>query len=114
MPVESAERFNIKDLFLDARLVVCVDGTGYDYTGKETFSTSFFRESTGFGITNIDVEVNTSLQPIVEITIKDLYGKTVVQQGGVLDRSALFNWPPPKFYFTFKGYLGRRVTWILN
>ena len=26
----------------------------------------------------------------------------------------LFNWPPPKFLFTFKGYLGRSASWVLN
>jgi hypothetical protein len=128
-------QFNERDLYLDVRLTtiplganVNVDrNTGAitnlanfgDFTGKPTFVARFFRESTGFGITNIKVETNASLQPIIDIEFKDLYGKTVFGEldnsdtGGV-DYSALFQWPPPKFVFTFKGYLGAPVTWLLN
>jgi hypothetical protein len=121
--VEPAE-FHMKDLFIDAELIVSKDGTIYDFLGRKLFSTSFFRNDTGFGITNIEIEVNTSLQPIVSITFKDLYGKTIFggqkriesELDGVqsLDYSVLFDWPPPKFIFAFKGYLGKSVTWLLN
>jgi hypothetical protein len=77
-----------------------------------------FRENIGFGIIGINIEVNTSLQPIVTITLKDLYGNAVfgkeVIDEKVPDYSVLFNWPPPKFLFTFKGFLGRQVSWVLN
>lgn len=121
--VEPAE-FHMKDLFIDVELIVCKDGTTYDFLGRKLFNTSFFRQDTGFGIIDIDVEVNTSLQPIVAITFKDLYGKTIFgdqkriegegEKAQSLDYSVLFDWPPPKFLFTFKGYLGKSVTWILN
>lgn len=126
-------QFDEKDLYLDVRLttisnegtVITDPDTGLlssveDFTGFPTFKTEFFRESIGFGITNIKVETNTSLQPIVEIEFKDLFGKTVfgeynedVDTEGV-NYAALFQWPPPKFVFTFKGYLGAPVTWLLN
>ena len=126
-------QFNEKDLYLDVRLTtisnegkVSTDpDTGLivnsveDFTGFPTFKTGFFREQIGFGITNVKVETNTSLQPIVEIEFKDLFGKTVfgenygVEADGV-SYAALFQWPPPKFIFTFKGYLGAPVTWLLN
>lgn len=126
-------QFDEKDLYLDVRLttisnegtVITDPDTGLissveDFTGFPTFKTSFFRDSIGFGITNIKVETNTSLQPIVEIEFKDLFGKTVfgdynedVDTEGV-NYAALFQWPPPKFVFTFKGYLGAPVTWLLN
>jgi hypothetical protein len=139
MPIEpnniSELQFNERDLYLDVRLTtiplganVKVDkNTGAisnladfgDFTGKPTFTARFFRESTGFGITNIKVETNASLQPIIDIEFKDLYGKTVFGEltnddVGNVDYSALFQWPPPKFVFTFKGYLGSPVTWLLN
>lgn len=116
--------FNIKDLTLDVRLDTIVDGTHKDYTGKNIFSVGFFRKNIGFGITDIDIEVNTSLQPIITITFKDLYGNTVFGKtkdespdsttDDSVDFSALFNWPPPKFIFTFKGFLGKSATWMLN
>lgn len=124
--------FEERDLYLDVRLttisnegtVVTDPDTGLiqssveDFTGKPTFNVGFFREQTGFGITNIKVETNTSLQPIVEIEFKDLFGKTVFGELSDVDTginyAALFQWPPPKFVFTFKGYLGSPVTWLLN
>lgn len=125
-------QFDVKDLYLDVRLTTIsnegtvetdpdtglITSSVEDFTGMPTFETGFFRESVGFGITNIKVETNTSLQPIVEIEFKDLFGKTVfgelneVETG--VNYAALFQWPPPKFVFTFKGYLGSPVTWLLN
>ncbi len=123
--------YDLRDLFLDVRLtsigindtIERDDETGFvtnlDFTGRPTFKTEFFRESTGFGITNIKVSTNASLQPTLDIEFKDLYGKTVFGElSGVQNErnsyKALFQWPPPKFEFTFKGYLGKPVTWILN
>lgn len=119
MPIINPNDFNQEDLFLEVRLtVVGIDGTSRDYTGKRTFDVEFFRKNIGFGITDVSIEVNTSLQPIVEIKFKDLYANTSMgTQKDVDDRidySVLFDWPPPKFKFTFKGYLGGPVTWILS
>jgi len=123
--------YDLRDLFLDVRLtsigindtIERDDETGFvtnlDFTGRPTFKAEFFRESTGFGIINIKVSTNASLQPTLDIEFKDLYGKTVFGElSGVQNEGnsykALFQWPPPKFEFTFKGYLGKPVTWILN
>ena len=112
--------FKISDngFYLDGSLTAIVDGSCYDFMGREIFTTGFFRENIGFGITNIDIEINTSLQPIVTITFKDLYGNVVFGKKDinqdVPDYSVLLNWPPPKFLFTFKGYLGKQVSWMLN
>lgn len=113
-------KFTISDpgFYLDGRLIAIVDGSQYDFMGREIFTTGFFRENIGFGIISINIEVNTSLQPIITITLKDLYGNAVfgkdVIDEEVPEYSVLFNWPPPKFLFTFKGYLGRQVSWVLN
>jgi len=109
--------FDVQDLNFQVRLETCVNNTAIDFTGKKSFRFELMREGVGFGITDISVEVNPSLQPIVEITFKDLYGNTIFDQereGSELNYGVLFNWPPPKFFFTFKGYLGQPVTWILN
>lgn len=122
MAQEEPEPFHMKDLFIDVKLEACVGGTTFDFLGRKLFSTEFFRQGVGFGIINIDIEINTSLQPIVTVTFKDLYGLTVF--GGQSrnadddnqshDYSVLFNWPPPKFLFSFKGYLGKPASWVLN
>ena len=112
------ENFNMKDLYLSVNLETCIDGKSYDFTGRKTFNTSFYRENIGFGITDIKIEISTSLQPIIDITFKDLYGNTLFgtqrTDNEALDTSVFFNWPPPKFIFSFKGYLGHEVTWLLN
>lgn len=121
--------FSERDLFLDVRLttVSITDppkrtDSGFlqkDFTGRPTFETGFFRDGIGFGITNVKITTNASLQPLVEIDFKDLYGKTVFGElqdspESPINYGAIFQWPPPKFEFTFKGYLGKPVTWILN
>jgi hypothetical protein len=112
MPIISREDFRMEDLFLEVRLTAY----GKDYTGKKTFDVNFFRKDIGFGITDISIEVNTSLQPVIEIKFKDLYGNTFsgTQDDNDIDYSVLFDWPPPKFKFSFKGYLGGPVTWLLS
>jgi hypothetical protein len=124
MSLQQPPTFNIRDLTLDVRLEAIVDTKTRDFTGKKIFSVEFFRKNIGFGITNIDIEVNTSLQPIITINFKDLYGNTVfgkakntnpdATEDDTSDFSVLFNWPPPKFIFTFKGFLGKSATWMLN
>ena len=110
-------------LFLDVLLeAIPIRGKNIvDLTGRKTFVVGMMRQNKGFGITDINIETKASLQPIVDITFKDLYGNTVFDtlndldtNGSQLDYSLLFDWPPPKFRFTFKGYLGRPVTWIMN
>jgi len=77
MAKENPEEFRMKDLFMDVKLDAYVNDTTFDFLGRKLFNTGFFRQSIGFGITNIDIEVNTSLQPLVVVNFKDLYGKTV-------------------------------------
>lgn len=115
--IKRAPQYHMKDLNLQVRLETCVDGNYFDMTGRKVFEAEFFRENIGFGISNINIEVNPSLQPIVEITFRDIYGNTTFgsqDRSSGYDYSVLFDWPPPKFLLTFKGYLGRPVTWILN
>ena len=136
MPINPSSMSEIKyeqrDLFLDVRLVSIGiddaqtrDSSGFiednDFMGKSSFNVGFFRDSIGFGITNINISINSSLQPIVDIEFKDLYGQTVFNQENLvgtnkekINYKALFDWPPPKFEFTFKGYLGQPITWVLN
>ncbi|HWY35756.1 MAG TPA: hypothetical protein VNX68_14015, partial [Nitrosopumilaceae archaeon] len=110
-------------LFLDVSLeaIPLLSNNISDLTGIKTFNVGMMRQNKGFGITDIQIETKTSLQPIVDITFKDLYGNTVFDtlndsesNQNRLGYSLLFDWPPPKFRFTFKGFLGKPVTWIMN
>lgn len=115
----SETSFKIKDngFYLDGRLTAIVDGSAYDFMGREIFTVGLFRENIGFGITDVNIELNTNLNPIITITFKDLYGNTMFgkdELSDIVDYKVLFNWPPPKFLYTFKGYLGSQVTWLLT
>jgi len=116
-PKDIPFKISDKGFYLDGRLTALVDGSPYDFMGKEIFTTGFFRQNIGFGITNIDIELNTNLHPIITITFKDLYGNVMFgknQGTNYGNYKVLFNWPPPKFLFTFKGYLGNQVSWLLT
>ncbi len=120
------QRFDISKFNLDVKLeaISNLDETRRDFVGKKTFSSSMFKEGKGFGITRISIVTNPSLQPIVEITFKDLYGNLafgsqfetnkIVEKGEAVDYSVLFEWPPPKFELTIKGYLGKSIKWLLS
>lgn len=119
MPIQKPEFFSNNDsgLFIDFRLDAIVDGIVNDFTGRKEYTIEFFREDIGFGITDVSISINTSLMPTVEITFKDMYGNTLFGNqsiSNVADYSAIFKWPPAKFIMTFKGYLGKQVTWLLN
>jgi len=91
--------------------------TPKEFTGINTLSVEYLKNNIGFGITNIDISINTSLQPIIEITFKDLYGNTVFARDKSNTNpnfSDIFDWPPPKFDLVYKGYLGKPTRLMLN
>lgn len=129
MSIITPDYFNHEDLYISASLQAVVDGKLYDLTGRRYFNAELFEsegtevqtsknfaQNIGFGITDINIDISTSLQPIIEITFKDLYGNTMFGGNNYqnIDYSVFFAWPPPKFKFTFKGYLGRQVTYMLS
>lgn len=129
MPIITPETFRHENLYMDVEIQAVYEGNVYDMTGRKYFyarmlapdgvevnSSYNFKNNIGFGITNINVDVSTSLQPIIEITFKDLYGNTVFGKANSenIDYQAIFRWPPPKFLFTYKGYLGRQVSYMLS
>ena len=115
---------DMSKLFIDVKLsALSVDNPkgSIDLMGTNSFSVDMWREGKGFGITSVNIETKTNLQPIIDISFTDLYGNLVfgdpTGNSNNSDKnrySVLFDWPPPKFLFTFKGYLGQSCTWVLN
>jgi len=104
-------------------------GGSVDYTGLKSYTIGFMKEGMGFGITNINIDISPSMQPIIDISFKDFYGnmaiefqrnKEVIAEVGntananEFNYSTLFDLPYPKFNLTFKGYVGNPVTLELN
>ena len=68
----------------------------------------------GFGITSINVILNSSYIPQVTINFTDIRGKTLFEQArGNTPYTAFFHLPYPTFYLTLKGYYGKAIKYQL-
>jgi hypothetical protein len=89
------------------------------YTDLTTsFDTGVLNEET-LGITNIDIEFNSSMAPMVTVSFIDLRGSSVFQNeetilGGYNKYSVFFQLPYPLFELEIKGYYGRPVKYCLH
>lgn len=84
------------------------------------FTTNFYDGSTGnktqyesFGISNIGVKINSSYVPQVNIQFVDVRGLSFFNQENSPYR-ILFDFPPPIFKLTIKGYYGKPITYQLH
>ena len=66
------------------------------------------------GITNITVKVVANGIPTVDMTLVDIQGRTLFEQGEKSIYSVFFNLPYPLFYLTIKGYYGKAIRYALN
>ena len=84
------------------------------------FTTNYYDGSTGnqthyegFGITNIKIVINSSFIPQVDIQFVDIRGLAFFNQTKSPYRM-LFDFPPPIFTLTVKGYYGNSITYQLH
>ena len=84
------------------------------------FTTNYYDGSTGnriqyesFGISNINVKINSSYVPQVNIQFVDVKGLSFFNQENSPYR-ILFDFPPPIFKLTFKGYYGKPIVYELH
>lgn len=84
------------------------------------FTTNYYDGSTGnytqyesFGINNIKVTINSSFVPQVNIQFIDIRGLSFFNQEGSPYR-IIFDFPPPIFELSFKGYYGKTLTYRLH
>lgn len=61
------------------------------------------------GIKSIKISINTSFQPIINITLEDVKGRALFEAGDNSPYAAFFQLPYPIFYLTLKGYYGKAV-----
>lgn len=93
-------------------------------TTKFTELTTYFEEGTlnpeTFGITNIDIDFNSSYTPTVKIDFVDVRGSSIFQNEEYLlnesdnKYSTFFEFPYPLFELEIKGYYGKPVTYCLH
>jgi len=84
------------------------------------FTTNYYDGSTGtrmqyegFGISNIKIVINSSFVPQVNIQFVDIRGLAFFNQKDSPYR-VLFDFPPPTFNLTVKGYYGKSLTYQLH
>jgi len=84
------------------------------------FTTNYYDGSTGtytqyesFGITNIKITVNSSYVPTVNIQFVDVRGLSFFNQENSPYR-ILFDFPPPIFELSIKGYYGKALKYLLH
>ena len=66
------------------------------------------------GITSINVKINTSFIPQVDIELEDVQGRALFEKGDQSPYAAFFNLPYPPFYLTLKGFYGQAIRYQLN
>jgi len=106
-----------QDLTLDYYLEatpVNKPGTNINMTGMDSYKIGPYLDSLGFGITSIEIDVKPNLQPVVNISFKDLYGNLIFSRNKEFNYDVLFELPYPKFRLYVKGYLGKPVTFLLQ
>lgn len=102
---------------------------GTNLGGKKVLTTKYTDLTTSFekgavneetlGITNIDIEFNSSMAPMVAISFIDVRGSSIFQNeenilNGYNKYSVFFQLPYPLFELEIKGYYGRPVKYCLH
>ena len=84
------------------------------------FTTNWYDGSTetdktyeGFGINSINIEINSSYIPQINIEFIDIRGLAFFNRENSPYR-ILFDFPPPIFYLAFKGYYGKELTYQMH
>ena len=84
------------------------------FTKNEGISVTNNVDFQGFGITSINVILNSSYIPQVTINFTDIRGKTLFEQArGNTPYTAFFHLPYPTFFLTLKGYYGKAIKYQL-
>lgn len=99
-----------------------IDGSTNQQTGDQDYlTTNYTNISTELtmieetlGITNIDIDFNSSYAPMVNIDFIDIKGASVFQMNGESKYNVFFRLPYPIFELTVKGYYGKPVKYCLH
>jgi len=67
----------------------------------------------GFGITEINIDFNTSYAPVIKINFVDVRGG-IIARGNESKYRIFFDLPYPLFNLTVKGYYGKAVSYCLH
>ena len=99
-----------------------INGSPVD--GKNSLTTNYTEVNTKFntdnkdlenlGITNIDIDFDSSYTPMVKIDFIDIRGNSIFEHGQDSTYNVFFELPYPIFKLTVKGYYGKAVSYCLH
>lgn len=81
---------------------------------ENTFTTNWTDNNENFGIKSINMKINTSYVPQVDIVFVDIRGQSLFNDFNQSKYKLIFDFPPPIFELTLKGYYGQAVTYNLH
>ncbi|NJO64991.1 MAG: hypothetical protein HC836_44830, partial [Richelia sp. RM2_1_2] len=84
------------------------------HTTSWTNNTSANNNYEGFGIQSINVNLTPSAVPIVNIEFVDIKGMALINRGADSPYAVLYDFPPPIFELTIKGYYGKKLSYTLH
>jgi LAS superfamily LD-carboxypeptidase LdcB len=103
------------------RFVSFINGKKDGTTGYGNFLTTSYTDlgteniiEEALGITNIQVEFNSSYAPMVNIDFVDVRGGAIFQSGAKSIYNVLFRLPYPLFELKIKGFYGKPVVYCLH
>ncbi len=94
-----------------------VDGLNSLTTNYTELNTNFNKKNKdleGLGITNINIDFNSSYAPMVSIDFIDIRGSSILEQGSDGKYAVFFELPYPIFKLTVKGFYGQPVAYYLH
>jgi len=86
------------------------DGKTQKFTDQRIINKT---DSQFLGITNINIKINSSYTPVVDIDFVDVQGRALFEQGEDSPYSAFMQMPYPLFELTLKGYFGKALRYEL-
>lgn len=92
---------------------VAINYLGYDKATK-SFTTKWTQNQENFGITNINIKINSSYVPQVDMDFIDVRGQSLLSQAITSDYSSLYEFPPPIFKLVVKGFYGMATEYFLH
>lgn len=110
---------NVKEELTGQDKTININMMGFDQdTGEHTTNwidnTKTEKQYEGFGIKEMKIITNSSFIPTVNIEFIDIRGMSFFNQGENSPYKILFDFPPPIFNLTIKGYYGKALTYQLH
>ena len=93
------------------------EGTSFlttNWTKVGSLSSQLGDDLETFGMTNIDININSGFVPTITIDFEDIRGATLFEQGSCSPYAAFFHQPYPVFELTIKGYYGDPIRYQLQ